>query len=39
MLCKGLATEWAEHGVRVNAIAGVNIALRSSTDEVMKEHP
>lgn len=38
MLCKGLATEWAEHGVRVNAIAPGYIRTEL-TDEVMKEHP
>jgi NAD(P)-dependent dehydrogenase (short-subunit alcohol dehydrogenase family) len=38
MLCKGLATEWAEHGVRVNAIAPGYIRTEL-TDEVMKNYP
>ncbi len=38
MLTKGLATEWAEHGIRVNAIAPGYIRTEL-TDEVMKEHP
>jgi NAD(P)-dependent dehydrogenase (short-subunit alcohol dehydrogenase family) len=38
MLTKGLATEWAEHGIRVNAIAPGYIRTEL-TDEVMREHP
>jgi NAD(P)-dependent dehydrogenase (short-subunit alcohol dehydrogenase family) len=37
-LTKGLAVEWAEHGIRVNAIAPGYIRTEL-TDEVMKEHP
>ena len=38
MLTKGLATEWAEHGIRVNAIAPGYIRTEL-TEEVMREHP
>lgn len=38
MLTKGLATEWAEHNIRVNAIAPGYIRTEL-TEEVMKEHP
>jgi NAD(P)-dependent dehydrogenase (short-subunit alcohol dehydrogenase family) len=38
MLTKGLATEWAEHKIRVNAIAPGYIRTEL-TDEVMREHP
>jgi NAD(P)-dependent dehydrogenase (short-subunit alcohol dehydrogenase family) len=38
MLTKGLATEWAEHNIRVNAIAPGYI-LTELTEEVLKEHP
>jgi NAD(P)-dependent dehydrogenase (short-subunit alcohol dehydrogenase family) len=38
MLTKGLATEWAEHNIRVNAIAPGYIRTEL-TDEVLKEHP
>ena len=37
-LTKGMAVEWAEHGIRVNAIAPGYIRTEL-TDEVMKEHP
>ncbi|WP_337270167.1 SDR family NAD(P)-dependent oxidoreductase [Oryzifoliimicrobium ureilyticus] len=38
MLTKALATEWAEHNIRVNAIAPGYI-LTELTDEVLREHP
>lgn len=38
MLTKCLATEWAEHNIRVNAIAPGYIRTEL-TDEVLKEHP
>ena len=38
MLTKALATEWAEHNIRVNAIAPGYIRTEL-TDEVIKEHP
>ena len=38
MLTKGLATEWAEHNIRVNAIAPGYIRTEL-TDDVLKEHP
>lgn len=38
MLTKCLATEWAEHNIRVNAIAPGYI-MTELTDEVLKEHP
>ncbi len=38
MLTKGLATEWAEHNIRVNAIAPGYI-LTELTEGVLKEHP
>ena len=38
MLTKGLATEWAEHNIRVNAIAPGYIRTEL-TDEVMRDHP
>lgn len=38
MLTKALATEWAEHNIRVNAIAPGYIRTEL-TDEVLKEHP
>ena len=38
MLTKGLATEWAEHNIRVNAIAPGYIRTEL-TDEVLREHP
>ncbi|WP_246849211.1 SDR family NAD(P)-dependent oxidoreductase [Rubellimicrobium arenae] len=38
MLTKCLATEWAEHNVRVNAIAPGYIRTEL-TDEVLREHP
>lgn len=38
MLTKGLATEWAEHNIRVNAIAPGYI-MTELTEEVLKEHP
>lgn len=38
MLTKCLATEWAEHNIRVNAIAPGYI-MTELTDEVLREHP
>ena len=38
MLTKALATEWAEHNIRVNAIAPGYIRTEL-TEEVLKEHP
>jgi NAD(P)-dependent dehydrogenase (short-subunit alcohol dehydrogenase family) len=38
MLTKCLATEWAEHNIRVNAIAP-GYVLTELTQEVMKSHP
>ncbi len=38
MLTKGLATEWAEHNIRVNAIAPGYIRTEL-TEEVLREHP
>ena len=38
MLTKALATEWAEHNIRVNALAPGYI-MTELTDEVLKEHP
>jgi len=38
MLTKALATEWAEHNIRVNAIAPGYIRTEL-TDEVLREHP
>jgi NAD(P)-dependent dehydrogenase (short-subunit alcohol dehydrogenase family) len=38
MLTKGLATEWAEHNIRVNAIAPGYI-LTELTEEVLRDHP
>jgi NAD(P)-dependent dehydrogenase (short-subunit alcohol dehydrogenase family) len=38
MLTKGLATEWAEHNIRVNALAPGYVRTEL-TDEVIKSHP
>lgn len=38
MLTKALATEWAEHNIRVNALAPGYIRTEL-TDEVLREHP
>ncbi len=38
MLTKGLATEWAEHNIRVNAIAPGYI-MTELTEDVLKDHP
>jgi NAD(P)-dependent dehydrogenase (short-subunit alcohol dehydrogenase family) len=38
MLTKGLATEWAEHNIRVNGIAPGYI-LTELTEEVLRDHP
>lgn len=38
MLTRALATEWAEHGIRVNAIAPGYIRTEL-TDDVLAEHP
>lgn len=38
MLTKCLATEWAEHNIRVNAIAP-GYVLTELTEEVLREHP
>lgn len=38
MLTKALATEWAEHNIRVNALAPGYVRTEL-TDEVLREHP
>jgi NAD(P)-dependent dehydrogenase (short-subunit alcohol dehydrogenase family) len=38
MLTKCLATEWAEHNIRVNAIAP-GYVLTELTEEVLRDHP
>lgn len=38
MLTKCLATEWAEHNIRVNALAPGYI-LTELTEEVLRDHP
>ena len=39
MLAKGLAVEWAQHGIRVNCIAPGNIATDSNQTRINENHP
>jgi len=39
MLAKGLAVEWAEHGIRVNCIAPGNIATDENQRKIEQNHP